>query len=95
MRRSLAVASAAAVVCVAAGTPLRAQGSAVMTHSSCALALGGAGVADPCDDGSAILFNPAGLAQTPSLITVGWTGVTAGGDFTYDNTGERIEREEG
>ena len=96
MRRSLAVASAAAAVaCVAAGTPLRAQGSAVMTHSSCALALGGAGVADPCDDGSAMLFNPAGLANTPSLVTVGWTGVTAGGDFTYNNTGERIEREEG
>jgi long-chain fatty acid transport protein len=94
MRRSLAVASAAAVVCVAAGTPLRAQGSAVMTHSSCATALGGAGVADPCDDGSAILFNPAALAETPSLVTLGWTGITAGGDFTYDRTGEFIEREE-
>lgn len=95
MRRSLAVASAAAAVaCVAAGTPLRAQGSAVMTHSSCALALGGAGVADPCDDGSAILFNPAALVNTPTLITAGWTGVTAGGDFTYNNTGERIERDE-
>jgi long-chain fatty acid transport protein len=95
MRRSLAIASAAAVACVAAGTPLRAQGSAVMTHGSCALALGGAGVADPCDDGSAILFNPAALAETPSLVTVGVSGITAGGDFTYNNTGERIEREEG
>lgn len=95
MRRSLAVASAAAVACVAAGTPLAAQGSAVMTHSSCATALGGAGVAAPCDDGSAILFNPAALAQTPSLITVGVSGITAGGDFTYNGTGERIEREEG
>lgn len=95
MRRSLAIASAAAIACVAAGTPLRAQGSAVMTHSSCATAMGGAGVADPCDDGSAILFNPAALAQTSSLITVGYTSITAGGGFTYDRTGESLEREEG
>jgi long-chain fatty acid transport protein len=95
MRRSLAIASAAAVACVAAGTPLRAQGSAVMTHSSCALALGGAGVADPCDDGSAILFNPAGLAETPSLLTLGVSGINASGEFTYNGTGERIEREGG
>lgn len=94
MRRSLAVASAAAVACVAAGTPLRAQGSAVMTHGSCATALGGAGVADPCDDGSAILFNPAALAETPTLITAGYTSITAGATFTYDRTGERLSRQE-
>ena len=93
MRRSLAVASAAvAVACVAAGTPLHAQGSAVMTHSSCATAMGAAGVADPCDDGSAILFNPGALAESPSLVTAGWTGISADGDFTYDRTGERITR---
>lgn len=95
MRRSLAIASAATVACVAAGAPLQAQGSAVMVHGSCATALGGAGVADPCDDGSAILFNPAALAETPSQVTVGVSGITAGGAFTYDRTGERVEREEG
>lgn len=93
MRRSLAIASAATVACVAAGAPLHAQGSAVMVHSACATALGGAGVADPCDDGSAVLFNPAALAETPSQITVGVSGITADGAFTYDRTGERVERD--
>ncbi|HEX6912430.1 MAG TPA: hypothetical protein VF142_18640, partial [Longimicrobium sp.] len=77
MRRSLAIASAAAVVCVAAGTPLAAQGSAVMVHGSCATALGAAGVAQPCDDGSAILFNPAALVHSPTLVTLGVTPITA------------------
>lgn len=94
MRRSLAIASAAAVACVAAGTPLGAQGSAVMTHSSCATALGGAGVADPCDDGSAILFNPAALVQSPTLLTIGSSAITAGAEFTYDRTGETVARDE-
>lgn len=94
MRRSLAVASAAAVACVAAGTPLRAQGSAVMTHGSCATAMAGAGVAAPCDDGSAILFNPAALTETPSLVTLGYTSITAAGSFTYDRTGEQLSRQE-
>ncbi len=93
MRRSLAIASAAAVACVAAGTSLAAQGSAVMTHGSCATALAGAGVAQPCDDGSAILFNPAALVHSPSLITVGVTPITADAEFTYDRTGETISRD--
>lgn len=94
MRRSLAIASAAAVACVAAGTPLGAQGSAVMTHSSCATAMGGAGVADPCDDGSAILFNPAALVQSPGVFTLGSSAITAGAEFTYDRTGETVARDE-
>jgi long-chain fatty acid transport protein len=94
MRRSLAIASAAAVACVAAGTPLGAQGSAVMTHGSCATAMGGAGVGDPCDDGSAILFNPAALVQSPSVLTLGSTAITAGAEFTYDRTGETVARDE-
>lgn len=90
MRRSLVLATAAAAAL--AGGPLHAQGSAVMTHSSCATAQGAAGVAAPCEDGSAILFNPAGLAGSPSLVTLGWTGITAGGSFTYDRTGETVDR---
>jgi long-chain fatty acid transport protein len=94
MRRSLAIASAAAAACVAMGAPLHAQGSAVMTHSSCATAMAAAGVADPCDDGSAILFNPAALAETGTVITAGYTSITAGATFTYDRTGEVLERQE-
>lgn len=94
MRRSLAIASAAAVACVAAGTPLAAQGSAVMVHGSCATALGAAGVAQPCDDGSAILFNPAALVHSPTLVTLGVTPITADAEFTYDRTGETVGRDE-
>lgn len=90
MRRSLVVAGAALVLGAAHA---QAQGSAVMTHSSCATAMGAAGVADPCDDGSAILFNPAAIANQRSVVGLGWTGVTSGGGFTYDVSGERIERE--
>lgn len=91
MKRSLVIAVAA--LAASAGGTLHAQGSGVMTHSSCATAMGAAGVANPCGDGSAILFNPAALAGTPSLLTLGWTGITTGGSFIYDRTGERVERE--
>lgn len=91
MRRSLVIAVAA--LASAAGHA-HAQGSAVMTHSSCATAMGAAGVARPCDDGSAILFNPAAIASQRSVVGVGWTGVTTSGSFTYDRTGETIDREE-
>jgi long-chain fatty acid transport protein len=93
MRRGLlcaAVVLAAAALSVA---PLHAQGSAVMTHSSCATALAASGVAAPCTDGSAVLFNPAALAQQQSVLGLGITGITTGGSFTYDFTGQKITRE--
>lgn len=90
MRRSLAVAGAALAVTAAS---LQAQGSAVMTHSSCATAMGAAGVASPCRDGSAVLFNPGALAMQQSVLGAGLTGIRTGGSFTYDITGERVERD--
>lgn len=92
MRRSLVVAGAALALTAASA---HAQGSAVMTHSSCATAMGAAGVARPCEDGSAVLFNPAAIAQQPGVIGVGWTGIRTGGTFTYDISGEEIVREKG
>ena len=92
MRRSLVVAGAALALTAASA---HAQGSAVMTHSSCATAMGAAGVARPCEDGSAVLFNPAAIAQQPSVIGVGWTGIRNGGTFTYDISGEEIVRDKG
>lgn len=98
MRRSLAV---AAVACAAAGAPLHAQGSGVDQQSACMAGRVGAGVALPCDDGSAVYFSPAGLAESPSVFSVGAALIRAGGGFTYDpgmepgdgTTG--IERESG
>lgn len=91
MRRSLVVAGAALALSTASA---HAQGSAVQTHSSCATSMGAAGVARPCEDGSAILFNPAGMVNQPGVIGLGWTGIRTGGSFTYDITGETIERDE-
>lgn len=73
--------------------PAHAQGSSVMTHSSCATAMGAAGVANPCRDGSAVLFNPAALALQPSVIGIGATAITTSGGFTADFTGERFDRD--
>lgn len=94
MRRDWVLAGAAALALGAVAGPLSAQGSAVMTHGSCATALAAAQVADPCEDGSAILFNPAAIAMQPSVIGAGWTGITTSGTFTYDFTGEVIDRGE-
>jgi long-chain fatty acid transport protein len=84
MRRSLAIAGAAAVAFAAAGTPLQAQGSGVDQQSACMAGRVGAGVAMPCDDGSAVYFSPAGLAHTPSVVSAGVALVRAGGAFRYD-----------
>lgn len=84
MRRSLAIAGAAAVACAAAGTPLHAQGSSVDQQSACMAGRVGAGVAMPCDDGSAVYFSPAGLAHSPSVLSAGVAFVRAGGSFRYD-----------
>src|SRR5690606_32746046 len=56
-------------------------------------ALVSAGVASPCSDGSAALFNPAALALQGSAVGLGVTGISTAIDFTYDQTGERIERD--
>lgn len=99
MRRSLAIAGAAAVACAAAGTPLHAQGSSVDQQSACMAGRVGAGVAMPCDDGSAVYFSPAGLANSPSVVSMGLALVRAGGAFEYDSGMEpadgtrRLERD--
>lgn len=69
---------------------LRAQGFSVNEHSTCAMGRAGTGVAKPCDDGSAIVFNPAGLASMPkgqTKISIGSTFIAPNGDFTQDATG--------
>jgi long-chain fatty acid transport protein len=85
MKRSLAMASAAAVACIAAGTPaLHAQGSAVDQQSACMTGRVGAGVAMPCEDGSAVFFSPAGLALQGSAFSVGVSLVNSSNTFRYD-----------
>jgi long-chain fatty acid transport protein len=91
MRRSLLFFGAA--LALAGPLPLaRAQGSGVMTHSACAVGLGGAGAGAPCDDGSAILFNPAALVFQPSVFSAGVTAIHTDGSFVYDREGGRVDR---
>jgi len=66
------------------------QGFSVNEHGTCAMGRAGTGVAAPCDDGSAMFFNPAGLAQAPkgrTQISVGGTFIAPSGGFTQDATG--------
>ena len=86
-------------VCLALGgalcvgvTPGRAvaQGYSVNEHSACATGRAGTGVASPCADGSAMVYNPAGLADLgkgKTVLSAGGTFIAPSGGFTNDNTG--------
>jgi long-chain fatty acid transport protein len=61
-----------------------AQGYGVYEQSACAMARAGAAVARPCEDGSAIFFNPAALAveRDGDRLSVGATLIGPRGEFT-------------
>jgi len=62
-----------------------AQGFGVYEHGTCTMARAGTAAASPCPDGSAIFFNPAGLAGlTGTRASAGATFITAQGGFTDD-----------
>lgn len=72
-----------------------AQGFGLYEHGTCAMARAGAAVAEPCDDGSAVFFNPAALADAEGwTVSGGATVVAAHGDFTSD-TGESWDLQNG
>ena len=86
MRRFALLLLAGAFALVAAfPAALAGQGFGVYEHNSCAMGRAGVTAAMPCADGSAIFFNPAGLAGLSG--TRGSAGVTliqAQGGFTDD-----------
>ena len=64
---------------------LGAQGFGVYELSTCTMARGGAVAANPCGDGSAIFFNPAGVsALTGTHVSLGLTTISPSGGFTDD-----------
>lgn len=74
------------------GVPISvsAQGFSVNEHSTCAMGRAGTAVAAPCADGSAIYYNPAGVASTAkghTTIAAGGTGIAPSGGFTDDASG--------
>jgi long-chain fatty acid transport protein len=82
MRRSLRY-----VLVLCAGFPalLGAQGFGLYEQGACAMGRAGTGVAAPCSDGSAIFFNPAGLAGLKGgRATIGVTLLDVEGSFTDD-----------
>src|SRR5437899_7828160 len=75
----------ALVLFAATPTLLGAQGFGIYEQGTCAMGRAGAGVAAPCPDGSAMFFNPAGLAGlTGGHATVGVTLLDVRGGFTDD-----------
>src|SRR5438034_7776710 len=79
--------SAGYALFVFAGFPalLGAQGFGIYEQGTCAMGRAGTGVAAPCADGSAIFFNPAGLAGLKGgHATVGVTLINVDGGFTDD-----------
>jgi len=67
--------------------PARAQGYGLYEQGTCAMGRAGAGVAAPCNDGSAIFFNPAGLAlETAPVVSAEITAVAPRGGFTNSTT---------
>jgi long-chain fatty acid transport protein len=83
-RRSLAIAGAAVAAAAALGSPLQAQGSSLDQHSACMAGRVGAGIASPCDDGSAIYFSPAALALQGSAVSGGAAVVRSSNRFLYN-----------
>src|SRR5690348_2292095 len=64
---------------------LGAQGFGIFEQAACPMGRAGTGAAAPCADGSAIFFNPAGLAGlTGGRATVGVTVLDVQGGFTDD-----------
>lgn len=81
MRTAVLMCSVFALVPAAAG----AQGFGIYEQSACAMGRGTAGVAEPCQDGSAIYVNPAGLSRKGMLIGLGGTYIFGSGSFTSDS----------
>jgi long-chain fatty acid transport protein len=91
MRRFALLLLAGASSLVAA---LPAQGFGVYEHNACTMGRAGVAAAHPCSDGSAIYFNPAGLAGLPkTIISVGVTSIAASGGYTDDLTNQTSDLE--
>src|SRR5213594_2622731 len=79
--------SAGYALFVFAGFPalLGAQGFGIYEQGTCSMGRAGTGVAAPCADGSAMFFNPAGLAGLKGgHATIGVTLLNVDGGFTGD-----------
>src|SRR5665647_3666170 len=81
MYRFSAICVIAVVLGALAAGPVSAQGFGVYEQGACMMGRGGAGVADPCPDGSGAFFNPAGLSFEAKLVTLGGALIGPQGTF--------------
>jgi long-chain fatty acid transport protein len=87
-RATIVVTLAACVSVLGAAARADAQGYGLYEQGTCQMGRAGAGVASPCDDGSAVFFNPAGLASAATpVVSGGLTGIAPRGTFTNTSTG--------
>lgn len=84
----VSIAIGIATAAAATARALAAQGFGIYEQGTCAMGRAGTGVAAPCQDGSAIFFNPAGIAFTPGRrLSFGGTLFDLRAEFTNENTG--------
>ena len=75
---------------------LHGQGFGVYEQNTCTMGRAGVSAARPCADGSAIFFNPAGLARLSGThVSAGVTLIGAQGGFTDDFLGQRSDLKNG
>jgi long-chain fatty acid transport protein len=87
MARFVCAVAVAATLAALPGSVL-AQGFQVNEHGTCVMGRAGVGTPKPCGDGSAIFYNPAGIAgMRGATVSLGVTGIYAYGSFTDDYTG--------
>ena len=82
MYRLLGVSLLVVVLGLAGAGVASAQGFGVYEQGACMMGRGGAGVADPCPDGSGMFYNPAALAVDAKVFTLGGVIINPRGDFT-------------
>ena len=92
MRRAFVSLAAAAALAAVLPSHAAAQGFQLDEHGTCVMGRAGTGVSSPCQDGSAIFFNPAGItALSGWTLSAGVLVIDAFGDFTADFTGEKTD----
>src|SRR5262245_56583917 len=75
---------------LAAGS-LYAQGASIHSHSACALGRNSAGVAEPCNDGTAVYYNPAAIVRARGVVSAGALAIVASDEFTFNGAGGSFE----
>lgn len=85
-RWSLAITVGVLGILLAVTPQASAQGFGVYEQGACAVGRGGAGVAAPCSDGTAVYFNPAGLSFEQTQIHLGSALIGPTGTFTNVGT---------